>query len=605
MSSWRITTLFDNRSGRAVPSAGNGIGGTVIRANRGTLEPTYFGIGETLRMTTLFGLPTSDNPELLEALEYNNSYPIWVSAPSLNGLHGGVLVGPSGTESLGAGVPAAPMSLTQVGLEETVGTGDGSTLAFSHVIERDSEYINTSIDVVVEGSSRTVTATDAGTENLTGTGVTGTYVRSTGTLDIVFDTAPLAGDVIKVTYNADLSSFYGLLLTASPADDYLGILNSFDSDTDIFTAKVYTKNTLGSWVEINASDIEFSFSPDAENGFGTNVFIENAFKNSDYIIPIVTDGATVSTFVDDSTTVAFDGGDRGDEVSGSDLAVGWDQFQSTRKYQIDVFFDATADQAVPAKFSTLRGSYHKYSKFILPTPNQSISDTLSYVLPVQNRGVFYYYGWFEMLNVYNNTGNVISTPTGEVAKNIADIVVRAFGGIAPAWINENGLGGQLTSGRFVEAQYDPDEAQLEQLDTARINPIVLDPNYGAMIMSRRTSVAGLSDYSFIDYSGLIDYAVKNIEEQVLPYQVVKLNDAAHRNIVVNKTNSILEPMTVAPRNVIRNYAIKCDEENNNDEVLAREEFKLDVAIKVTPKSRTIVFTFINTPQTSSVEEQFA
>ena len=37
----------------------------------------------------------------------------------------------------------------------------------------------------------------------------------------------------------------------------------------------------------------------------------------------------------------------------------------------------------------------------------------------------------------------------------------------------------------------PSEDMLKKLDEARINPIIYDPSYGAMIVSRRTSVAEL------------------------------------------------------------------------------------------------------------------
>lgn len=604
MSSWRINTLFDNRSGKSVASTGDGTGATVVRATRGTAKPTYFNTGESQKIIALLGLPTSSNPELLEAIEYNNSYPIWISAPSSNGRIGGVLLSSAGSESLGAGVEVAPSSLASVKLFEEVGEGDDTTVAFSFTVARSDEYVNQSIDIVVNGVSLDVASTDAATEALIGTGVSGTYVRATGLVDLLFTSAPSDGDTIEVSYDTNLSSYYGLFLSASPAAEYLGFLATYDSNAETFSGKIYLKSTSGSWTEIEESPVEFSFVTDKENGFGINVHVDNAFKDSNYLIPISSGGTTVTSFTDDTAVVALDGGTRGDTVDGTTLALGWDYFQSTRLYSVDVFFDATADTAIPAKFNTLRNTYHKYSKFILPTPNASVATTLAWTLPVANRGVAFYYGWFEIKNLYNKTGNVISTPIGEVAKNVADIVVQAFGGIAPAWINENGLGGQLTGGRIVRSLYDPSEAQLQQLDTARINPIVLDPNYGPMILSRRTSISGLSDYSYVDYSGAIDYIVKNVVEQVLPYQIVKLNDSTHRNVVVNKVNAIVEPMTIAPRNVIRDYAIKCDDENNNDVVLAREEFKLDLAIKVTPKSRTITFTFINTPQTSSVEEQF-
>lgn len=232
-----------------------------------------------------------------------------------------------------------------------------------------------------------------------------------------------------------------------------------------------------------------------------------------------------------------------------------------------------------------------------------VTEALAWTMPANNRGISYYYGYFKLRNLYGSIAKLIGIPMGEVAKKHADIMLKAFGGLSPAWFDENGLGGQLTSGRFLEAIYDPSESQLQLLDEARINPIILDSSVGALIVSRRTSVSGsLSDWSFIDYSGAMDYIIRNISTQVLPYQIVKMNDAEHRTIVRTKTESILQPMTVRPVNVVREFLIKCDSENNNDAVLAREEFREDVAVKFTPKSRTIVLTFINTPQGSSVEE---
>ena len=117
--------------------------------------------------------------------------------------------------------------------------------------------------------------------------------------------------------------------------------------------------------------------------------------------------------------------------------------------------------------------------------------------------------------MYNTTGAVISTPMGEVASANARIVVNAFGGIAPAWINENGMGGQLSGGRIIKAVYDVTDAQTKELDDACINPIAYDPSFGPMILSRRTSVSGLSDYSYIDNVGAIDYIVSNIVKKCL------------------------------------------------------------------------------------------
>jgi hypothetical protein len=143
---------------------------------------------------------------------------------------------------------------------------------------------------------------------------------------------------------------------------------------------------------------------------------------------------------------------------------------------------------------------------------------------------------------------------------------------------------------------------MQQLDKYRINPIVLNELFGPMVASRRTTDTGDTDYSYSDYSMLIDYAIERIVNEVLPYQLIKFNDDNHRAVVRAKAELILKPMTQAPNNVIRDYAIKCDSENNGDDVLTRQEFVLTVAIKVTPKSEQICFNFINSAQGGSVEE---
>ena len=605
--SWRTDLKFDNRTGKVLLSTGGGIGGTVIRAYRGALKPQYFKAGETGKMLELLGLPSSTYPDVAETVEYNKSYPIWVSAPSVNARHGGILVGPSGSQSLSGGVSAIPEDDSFNALEviESLGEGDGSVTSFGKTVGSHIYYNNQSVDVLLNGVAENISATDDSTEVLTGDNGTGTYERSTGVLDYTFNSAPAIGDYVEARYTANVSGIaYFALLSRAPQLDYLGAKITFDSVTKIFTLHLYEKDSIGTYTEKADSPIEFSLTPGAVNGFGKNIHITTVFEDSPYIAPAVNTALTVTTFVDDAVTVDFDGGYRGEIVSGSDLVVGYEEFKKTRTYVVDVFFDVTVDSAIPTKFVELRNSYHKYTRFLCPLAMDNADDTIAAGVPVANRGISFNWNWGLIRNDYNSTGNFWSTLMGEVAVKHADIIIGAFGGLSPAWLDENEMGGQLSSGRVIRMAHDPDEVQLEALDLARVNAIVDDPAFGVMITSRRTSISELSDFSFIDYVGAIDYIIKNINAQVLPYQIVKLNDEAHRNIVTNKTDSIIGPMTVVPVNVIRDYAIQCNAENNSDEVLQREEFKLAVAVKVTPKSRKIVLTFINTPQGSSVEEQF-
>ena len=624
--SWRIKTIYDNRSQRVLPDPGAGIGATVVRSSRGIETPVRFSQGETQRILNLFGVPTTSNPELLEAIEYNKSYPIWLVSPTNGGVNGGVLVGENGAISLNAGISGTEeVNLNSVTLHRKLILGDGAEY-YAEVSHLDNLIIdpNTSLPnlvISVDGVDQELTYLESsGNWEFSGDAiVSGLLDTVSGAISIEFASGsePETGAFVEFTYDVDLSDYYFMLTTVGPSDDtYLAVeIKEVEiTGAPAFEMKVYQKNTKGEFKEATFSPMTFSLDENHENGFGVNIFIENILLDSNYFVPHVNTDKTFGAFVDSVASVDLTGGTRGGAVTGTELAGAYDFFKEARKYPIDIFFDATANPDIPTKFSELRGSdagvggFQKYSRYILPVPNSSPETVLSedYVSAygVRSRGISYYWGWFKMRNLYHSSGRVISTPIGEVAKKHADIMLLGFGGIAPAWYDENGMGGQLTGGRIIEALYDPDETQLKAMDEMQINPVVFEAGVGTMIMSRRTSVSEISDWSFIDYSGAMDYIIKNIVRQVLPYQIVKMNDPSHRNIVRTKAESIIQPMTVPPVNVVDSFAVKCDSENNNDDVRAREQFVLDVAVKFTAKSREIIFTFINTPQGANVEEMF-
>lgn len=613
-NSWRIETLLNNRSQKSLPSAGSGTGATVVRAERSLEKPILFARGETQRILNLLGEPTKFNPELLEAIEYNKSYPLWISSPSTFGLHSVFLIGKGsedGTTTPGyravidgfKGIePVANLSsvtLYQKLTSEDLKSFSGQTDIWT------TEYVVASMEVFKneEKIDGIINTEDVFSGESIDSISSSLYDNEAGAVQITFADGYeiLATDRITVSMTLDFSEYYCMLTSVSAGSSYLQArVESTGQGT--FDLHLKNKSTYGVYNTNNSSPIEFSVVPGATNGFGQVIDINSVFKNNDFFIAHSEGGAEFTTFVEGTMFMTLSGGSR--RIDDLDVTSGYSFFKKFRTYAADIFFDATLDPLVPTAMKELRDSYHKYSRFLLAMPNEDEATSIEASLGVQDRGFGYFWGYLEISNPYSKKGNVVGMPIGEIAKNYADAWTLSYGGLAVAWINENGVGGQLTSGRYIRSIYDPSEANLKLMDEARINPVIYDPSYGAMIVSRRTSLADLSDYSFSDYSMLVDYILKNIVSQVLPFQIVKMNDTAHRNIVRTKTESIIQPMTVAPMNVIDSYFVKCDSTNNNDEVRAREEFRLDVSVKVTPKSRLLVLTFINTPQTSTVEAMF-
>ena len=604
--SWRINIQTKNNSASIIPTTDT-IGATVIRSLRGTEKPTLLYPGEERRALELFGTPNASYPDLFEVIQYIQKYPCWVSAPVKNGTKSGVLITKTGSEALVSGLTQAQydsLDFSAIPVKETVGIGNGGTKNYTLAVAIDpTTYVNQSINIKVNGTSLAVTATDVATEVLSGTGLdTGcTYVRSTGVLTLVFVSNVTNNYVIEATYDVNrITDAYAILVDRSPTANWLEAKVT-STGASLFTIQLKKLESDGTYTELSDSPYSTSLVTTDKDGFGQNLYIGDVLADHDYVEVTVNTDLSWGTFTPDSTPKTFKGGDRGDTVTITELTLGWTYFQSETSYKAKIMFDCSCDGGIPALFNTLRTTYQKYSRYLIPMPNASENTTITTrgTYAINNDGVMFYYGWFKINDDYNNSF-AYSHLIGRVASKHADILSLGFGGYSPSWIDENGMGGQIGGG-VISSVFNLNETQLQELDTAQINPIVFDSTNGVMIVSDRTSLTTLSDYSYIPHVGLRDYLIENIANQVLPRQLTKLNDDFHRTQVRQLTKSILDTTS----KLLEDYVIKCDRENNTDAVRQQRKFVLQVAVKFITFAQTITFEFINTPQGVAVSSQLA
>lgn len=606
MLSYRILVQYDNRTAKVIPSTGSGIGATTVRAPRGTVVPTYFKAGQTKRFFELCGDPGPAYPDLLEAAYFLENYPLWVSAPSKFGRYGGVILGNAATVKLPGGVAAIPTSGTTFTVYEIIGVGDGVTTSFGKTLNGGTRYIANSAFIVKNGVPLAIgTNTGSTTEAITGTGLTScSLVVATGVMAMVFAAAPLTGDLIETSYTISVAADTAVLFSRAPQADYLAVQVSQDAVSKKMT--VVLSGNDGSGTFLTKNTYTFSMVPGSKDNYGNPDRLDQVINSTDdYLVSFLVKSVNPTTYTADVTNFNFNGGSRGLAIVGSDLASAAAQFAQSRKYPADVFFDNSAAPEVGTAFATLRGSGQQYSKYLLPSLNVPSETVLLTPTPVSDRGIKYFWNWGKVINPYNAYGPTWTSLIGEIAKNELDNVVKAFGGRSVSWVNENDIGGQLISGRVLEMTYDPDQATLKALDIAGINAITMDPTYGVMIMSEKTSVKSLSDYSYGSYSGALDYIVRNVVEQALPPQIEKFNDDGHRATVKRNCENIIQPMTLRPNNCIFQYAVKCDDQNNDSVVLDNEQFVIQIAIKLTRKARVLIISLINTPQGIDISTVFS
>lgn len=401
---------------------------------------------------------------------------------------------------------------------------------------------------------------------------------------------------------------YALITTKSPANNYkLAIKTTYDTVNKVFVT-VVAQNVNGSWVP--KETLRYSFTPGAKDGYGKIVYYENIFSQSDLVLCLKNPNMEAATpiFVDDTAFVELTGSDRSGTLTGVEIAAAWTQFQNVNKYPFQIAMDNTSFDVIPTTFETLRQNYQTFSDYLYPVAmGVSGSDAITARLATgpDESGLKMYINHFATVDTYNG-GYFWTSWIGRVGYKYA-VMDDVFNGLAPMWIDDSqGHGGQLGSGvASAGSEWDFSEDQLQLLDAASINPIVIDPNFGVMIKSQKTmkSPASTSDYNYVDRVRLFDYIKKTIIEQVLVYYIGKKNNATIRNEARGRGEQILAP--ILGRGLLDQFIVKCDEENNNANVLAESKLVYEIGVRVVPSAEMIMFNFVNAGQTITVTEAIA
>jgi hypothetical protein len=409
------------------------------------------------------------------------------------------------------------------------------------------------------------------------------------------------------SYTFSGSNDYFLVTPLAPCKDFLALKMSVNIVTQVFTMSLYQTLDNGlTWGLVD--NYTFSMQLGAKDGFGQSMYISDIFKDNDYVKVMPNPSASVnltSAFVQ-NLQVNFAGGTRVTaSVTITQIQECWNYFKQSRKYEADIFMDTTANAGIPEIFDGLASISQKYASYIMPFPmrtSPSAAPTIKSGYSINNPNLNWYWNNQKVRDTYNNSSFWTSC-IGRVGYKYAQMQ-DVFNGLAPAYIDDNpngGHGGQLGSG-ILDAEYDPTEDELQALDEAGINPIVFDNTYGAMIVGDKSgqTPTTISDYSYIPHVRMFNYIIKNILNQVFPYQTVKLNDSTHRNLARLKVQQICNPIKAS--NILSDFKAVCDLSNNTDITRAKRQFILTLAVQVTPFSEFLILNFINTPQGTSVQE---
>ena len=357
---------------------------------------------------------------------------------------------------------------------------------------------------------------------------------------------------------------------------------------DIFDISVSRYNPLtNDYDELPNSPFIVGLKENSKDSEGNNVFIENVFNDDNLLFTPLINNSVFENFTDDKSWVKLNGGNRGSEIDGSDLANIYDELQDNEKFSIKFAFDSTSSDEVISKFESLRENYQKRCRFLYCSPDKSAEEILGNPeiahRNINNRGMYcYVLTWGIHKDVYQGNDFLCSN-MGLITGKLVDVLNNGWG--EPMWLNgDNNVGGQLGSS-IIKLNRKATQSQLEKFADLFLNPIIMSKTYGPFIENASTRQTKFTVLSDIGISSLVDTILELIEKNVLPQRVGKfIDDVAYSN-VRSGCNSILDAYAYA----LEDRFVLCDSTNNTPEMRNNETLVATVGIIPKKYAKKIIF----------------
>lgn len=640
-------------------------GFAVVRGSKGTAEPIYFPAGSEEQILARIGAPSKVYTGIQEVLDYNSRYSVWISSPpgileGQSNYQGGVYVTTKGSVEAFQAVedPENPNFLIKATAKNAGSPySEGSTVSFSV-----GGFLVEDIPVLpLTGKVKTMKITypslaDATVLTVCDLTLTGTDIMTTSGSPV--KVGALTADTITITGNdtyAPLDFEDNTPLTNYLSSILASVVISWEIDIEedvimtLYQNSPRNTSTTFSVKEVDLSatiegqvnpllgsckiylkdspygtktwERTYTLSPvyQAKDGFGSSIYIEDILSGNPYI-----SGKAYKTFSDTEVGVTWPSaaipGNINKITSGNriitqtltegqlsaSLLEGWNLISSNSELaDVNLFMNVENTVEALAIFASLRGSTHPFSTFIsgLKVGASDAAGAVTALKAISTpklSGLAVYCNEFLVREAYSGT-DYWTIPIGSIGKMLCNIMDAKLGGWAPMFTNTGeGLGGQLVKS-VKKQKYSFSADQLDTLDAANINPVVLDIYYGLMITSQKTcqSPQLLTDWSFLGHQMAFDLFKKEVKKNVMIPQIGKPINNYYLETRQTQTQAILNRRLIGTTAIWDSGKVIVAEVNTA-ETKAANKFMIKVRIKVNPFSEEVELIFNNISQADSV-----
>lgn len=267
-----------------------------------------------------------------------------------------------------------------------------------------------------------------------------------------------------------------------------------------------------------------------------------------------------------------------------------------------LFMEFTGLDQVKSYFGSIR-TMHNTATIISPKNLTSIANCKTINVANRMRSTAQYAQELQYKD-NNLRKKYYACPIGVIGVMLMRIMEDYLGGVAPAWLNDGDVGGQLDelmSRTAVKARWDFTDTDTKILDQKGINPILMDVDDGIIIVSQRTTEQNAGDWSYLGHSMSFDLCKREIRDNVMKPQLMKKISPHWINKRQAQVDRILEKRTGGD-DPIWSYAKSDIASVNNDYTRAQRIFNIPVEVRVFPFSEKVRLQFTNLSQITTVSD---
>ena len=290
-------------------------------------------------------------------------------------------------------------------------------------------------------------------------------------------------------------------------------------------------------------------------------------------------------------TASMTGGQDGQALTDANIIMGYDKFKSSEDVDVSLIVTGSQTSVVNSYLiSNIAETRKDCMVFCSPEQSDVVNNSGNEVsavnnfrnkLPSSSYSVIDC-GWKYQYDKYNDTFRYVPLNPDVAGLVVRTTIDRDFF-FSPAGFNR----GQVKN--VARLAWNPDKTERDNLYKNGVNPIVSFSGQGTLLFGDKTLLAKPSAFDRINVRRLFITLEKSIAN-FARFSMFEFNDDFTRSSFVSSVEPFLRD--IQGRGGITDFAVVCDESNNTQEVIDRNEFIGSIFVKPTKSINFILLNFV-------------